>query len=93
MRVVDEVESWDPHPPEVLQGMLDSIAKLRADGHDVIEDGAPLRQAVAVPDCEVCRVCCNRGLGGAAQPALGLSAVRSKPAGARQILSGVGGVL
>ena len=23
MRVVDEVESWDPHPPEVLQAMID----------------------------------------------------------------------
>jgi hypothetical protein len=33
-----EVERWERHSPEVLQGMLDSIAKLRADGLDVIED-------------------------------------------------------
>lgn len=38
MRVVGEVERWEGHPPEILQGMLDSIAKLRADGLDVIED-------------------------------------------------------
>ncbi len=38
MRIVGEIESWESHPPEILQGMLDSIAKLRADGLDVIED-------------------------------------------------------
>jgi len=38
MRIVGEVESWEGHPPEVLQGMLDSIASLRADGLDVVED-------------------------------------------------------
>ena len=36
--IVDEVRDWDGHPPEVLQGMLDSIARLRAEGLDVIED-------------------------------------------------------
>lgn len=38
MRVVGEVEAWEPHPSEVLQGMLDNIARLRAEGLDVIED-------------------------------------------------------
>ena len=38
MRVVDELEDWEGHPPEVLQGMLDTLARLRADGLDVIED-------------------------------------------------------
>lgn len=38
MRVVRELEAWDPHPPEVVQGMLDSLARLRAQGLDVIED-------------------------------------------------------
>jgi rifampin ADP-ribosylating transferase len=38
MRIVGEVEDWNGHPPEILQGMLDSVAKLRAEGHDVIED-------------------------------------------------------
>ena len=38
MRILDEVESWSSHPPETLQGMLDNIARLRADGRDVIED-------------------------------------------------------
>lgn len=38
MRIVGEVETWEGHPPESLQGMVDNIAKLRADGLDVIED-------------------------------------------------------
>jgi rifampin ADP-ribosylating transferase len=38
VRVVGEVESWTAHPPEVLQGMLDHLAGLRAQGLDVIED-------------------------------------------------------
>ena len=38
LRVVEEVDDWPPHPPEVLQGMLDSLARLRAEGRAVIED-------------------------------------------------------
>jgi len=38
VRVVREVEAWDGHAPEVLQGMLDNLARLRAQGLDVIED-------------------------------------------------------
>jgi rifampin ADP-ribosylating transferase len=38
MRIVGEVERWEGHPPEIVEGMLHSIAKLRADGLDVIED-------------------------------------------------------
>lgn len=38
MRIVGEVETWDRHPHEVLQGMLDSIARLREQGLDAIED-------------------------------------------------------
>lgn len=38
LRVVDEVADWPAHPPEVLQGMLDGLAALRARGLDVIED-------------------------------------------------------
>ena len=38
MRVVREVEAWEPHPPEVVQGMLDGLARLREQGLDVIED-------------------------------------------------------
>ena len=38
VRIVGEVESWERHPTEILQGMLDSIAKLRTEGLDVIED-------------------------------------------------------
>lgn len=38
MRVVGKVETWDGHPPEVLQGMLDNLARLREQGLDVIED-------------------------------------------------------
>ena len=38
MVVVDEVPSWEGHAPEVLQGMLGNIARLREQGLDVIED-------------------------------------------------------
>jgi rifampin ADP-ribosylating transferase len=35
---VAEVEQWQGHAPEVLQGMLDHPAHLREQGLDVIED-------------------------------------------------------
>ncbi|TFV65715.1 UNVERIFIED_ORG: NAD(+)--rifampin ADP-ribosyltransferase [Bacillus sp. AZ43] len=38
LRVVGEVGDWEGHPPEVLTGMLDSLARLRAQGRDLIED-------------------------------------------------------
>lgn len=38
LRVLREVDDWEGHPPEVLQAMLDNIARLRAEGLDVIED-------------------------------------------------------
>ena len=38
LRVVGEVTDWEGHPPEVLQGMLDSLAAMRAESRDVIED-------------------------------------------------------
>ena len=38
LRVVGEVEDWEGHDPDVLQGMLDNLARLRAQGLDVIED-------------------------------------------------------
>lgn len=38
MRIVGEVESWEGHPPETLQLMLDNITKLQAEGRDIIED-------------------------------------------------------
>ncbi|WP_199423586.1 NAD(+)--rifampin ADP-ribosyltransferase [Actinotalea solisilvae] len=38
LRVVRELEDWEGHTPEVLQGMLDSLARLREQGLDVIED-------------------------------------------------------
>ncbi len=38
LRVVGEVEDWEGHSPEVLQTMLDNLARLREQGLDVIED-------------------------------------------------------
>ena len=38
LRVVGEVTDWQGHEPEVLQKMLDSLAVLRAEGRDLIED-------------------------------------------------------
>jgi hypothetical protein len=36
--VLDEVQDWEGHTPEALQEMLDSLAVLRKQGLDVIED-------------------------------------------------------
>jgi rifampin ADP-ribosylating transferase len=38
LRVVGEVDNWQGHDPQVLQGMLDGLASLRERGLDVIED-------------------------------------------------------
>ena len=38
LRIVGELTTWDGHPPEVLNAMLDNIARLREQGLDVIED-------------------------------------------------------
>jgi len=38
MLVIDEVHTWEGHTPAAMRGMLDSIARLREQGLDVIED-------------------------------------------------------
>jgi rifampin ADP-ribosylating transferase len=38
LRVVGEVKDWVGHEPDVLQAMLDGLARLREQGLDVIED-------------------------------------------------------
>lgn len=38
VRVVRELVGWEPHPPEALEAMLASLARLREQGLDVIED-------------------------------------------------------
>jgi rifampin ADP-ribosylating transferase len=38
LRVTGEVEDWEGHPPEVLQGMLDHLAELERQGLATIED-------------------------------------------------------
>jgi len=38
LQVVGEVATWVGHAPEVLNGMLDNIERLREQGLDVIED-------------------------------------------------------
>ena len=38
LRVVGELEDWEPHSPDALQAMLDGLARLREQGLDVIED-------------------------------------------------------
>jgi rifampin ADP-ribosylating transferase len=38
MRVIDKVLTWEGHAPEVLQGMIENLARLREQGLDVIED-------------------------------------------------------
>lgn len=36
--VVGEVVDWEPHPPEVLQHMLDHLAELKAQGIEAINE-------------------------------------------------------
>jgi rifampin ADP-ribosylating transferase len=38
LRVVREVVDWQGHDPDVLNNMLESLARLRAEGRDVIYD-------------------------------------------------------
>lgn len=38
LQIVDELETWDGHSREAIQGMLDGIAGLREQGLDVYED-------------------------------------------------------
>jgi hypothetical protein len=38
LRIVGEVQTWQAHAPEVLNSMLENIARLREQGLDVIED-------------------------------------------------------
>jgi rifampin ADP-ribosylating transferase len=38
LRVVGEVDNWKGHEQEVLQGMLDNIARMREEGTGLIED-------------------------------------------------------
>ena len=48
LRVVGEVTTWQGHDPEVLQKMLDSLALLREQGRDLIEDeGEPGERGAA----------------------------------------------
>ena len=36
--VVGELHDWEPHPPEVVQRMLDGLALLREQGRDLIAE-------------------------------------------------------
>jgi hypothetical protein len=38
LRVVGELAEWEEHDPEAVRGMLDSLARLREQGLDAIED-------------------------------------------------------
>jgi hypothetical protein len=38
LRVIGEVEDWEPHPPEVLQAMCDRLAELERQGVEAIND-------------------------------------------------------
>lgn len=38
LRIVDVVHEWEPHPPDVVQGMLDALADLKRRGMAIIED-------------------------------------------------------
>jgi rifampin ADP-ribosylating transferase len=38
LRVAAELEDWEGHPADALQGMLDNLARMREQGLDLIED-------------------------------------------------------
>lgn len=37
LRIVGEVESWEPHAPDVLQAMKDNLVRLKAEGAPIID--------------------------------------------------------
>ena len=37
LRIIGEVESWEPHAPEILQAMKDNLARLQAEGAPIID--------------------------------------------------------
>lgn len=37
LRIVGEVESWEPHAPGVLQAMKDNLVRLKAEGAPIID--------------------------------------------------------
>ena len=38
LRVIGEVDDWDAHGPDIVDGLLDRLAALREQGLDLIED-------------------------------------------------------
>ncbi|MEO8453062.1 MAG: NAD(+)--rifampin ADP-ribosyltransferase [Gemmatimonadota bacterium] len=38
LRIISEVDDWEEHSPEIINGMLDRLAVLREHGSDLIED-------------------------------------------------------
>jgi rifampin ADP-ribosylating transferase len=38
IRILRELEYWEGHPPEVLEAMVESLARLREEGLDAIDD-------------------------------------------------------
>jgi rifampin ADP-ribosylating transferase len=38
LRIVEEVAGWEGHPPDVLQHMLDNLAKLNEQGTQAINE-------------------------------------------------------
>ena len=38
LKIIGELEAWEPHPPEILQQMKDNLAKLGADGEAQVID-------------------------------------------------------
>lgn len=38
LRIVGTVPEWEPHPADVLQGMLDALAALKRNGTALVED-------------------------------------------------------
>lgn len=38
LKIIDEIEQWEGHPQDVLQNMLDSLAKLKEQGIEAINE-------------------------------------------------------
>jgi len=38
LRVVEELTEWEPHPPEAVQAMLDTLERLKAEGIEAIDE-------------------------------------------------------
>ena len=74
LRIISEVEDWEPSDPELVKGMLENLERMRKQGlQDLIEDDAPSPAGQCTPR--------PQGLLHTRSNVLGMSCERSESAG------------